>query len=47
LVETINLSVVPNAADQLEQPEQNLEVAANGLHPALKRPPFVRERPYD
>lgn len=34
-VETINLSVVLNAADQLEQPEQNPEVAANGLHPAL------------
>jgi hypothetical protein len=34
-VETINLSVVLNATDQLEQPEQNPEVAANGLHPAL------------
>jgi len=34
-VETINLSIVLNAADQLEQPEQNPEVAANGLHPAL------------
>lgn len=34
-VESINLSVVLNAADQLEQPEQNSEVAANGLHPAL------------
>jgi len=34
-VETINLSVVLDAADQLEQPEQNPEVAANGLHPAL------------
>lgn len=34
-VETINLSVVLNATDQLEQPEQNLEVAVNGLHPAL------------
>ena len=34
-VETINLSVVLNATDQLEQPEQNAEVAANGLHPAL------------
>src|SRR5215475_1309367 len=34
-VETINLSVVLDAADQLEQPDQNPEVAANGLHPAL------------
>src|SRR5262245_5596042 len=34
-VETINLSVVLDAADQLEQPEQNIEVALNGLHPAL------------
>jgi hypothetical protein len=34
-VETINLSIVLNAADQLEQPEQNPEVATNGLHPAL------------
>src|SRR5262245_42749470 len=34
-LETINLSVVLDAADQLEQPEQNPEVAANGLHPAL------------
>jgi hypothetical protein len=34
-VETIKLSVVLNAADQLEQPDQNSEVVANGLHPAL------------
>src|SRR5215510_11645709 len=34
-VETIRLSVVLNATDQLEQPERNPEVAANGLHPAL------------
>lgn len=34
-VETINLSVVLNAADQLEQPERNPEVAVSGLHPAL------------
>jgi hypothetical protein len=34
-VETINLSVVLDAADGLEQPEQNVAVAANGLHPAL------------
>jgi hypothetical protein len=34
-VETINLSVVLDAADQLERPEQNAEVAVNGLHPAL------------
>ena len=34
-VETINLSVVLDAADQLEEPETNPEVAANGLHPAL------------
>jgi Contractile injection system tube protein len=34
-VETINLSIVLDAADQLEQPDQNPEVAANGLHPAL------------
>jgi hypothetical protein len=34
-VETINLSVVLDAADGLEQPEQNVEVAVNGLHPAL------------
>src|SRR5215510_13265878 len=29
-VETIRLSVVLDAADQLEQPEQNAEVARNG-----------------
>jgi len=34
-VETITLSVVLDAVDQLEQPDQNPEVAANGLHPAL------------
>src|SRR5262245_24048988 len=34
-VESINLSVVLDAADQLEQPERNPEVAVNGLHPAL------------
>jgi hypothetical protein len=34
-VETINLSVVLNAADQLEHPEQNVEVVVSGLHPAL------------
>src|SRR5438270_9238002 len=34
-VETINLSVVLDAADQLEEPDRNPEVAANGLHPAL------------
>ena len=34
-VETINLSVVLDAADQLERPEQNPEVVANDLHPAL------------
>jgi hypothetical protein len=34
-VENINLSVVLDAADQLEEPENNPEVAANGLHPAL------------
>jgi hypothetical protein len=34
-METINLSIVLNAADQLEQPQQNPGVATNGLHPAL------------
>jgi hypothetical protein len=34
-VETINLSVELDAADQLEQPERNAEVVASGLHPAL------------
>src|SRR2546430_17467304 len=34
-VETINLSVVLDAADQLEEPEKNPEVAQNGLHPVL------------
>jgi hypothetical protein len=34
-VETINLSVVLDATDQLEHPEQNAEVATNGLHPML------------
>jgi hypothetical protein len=34
-VETLSLSVVLNATDQLEHPEQNAEVATNGLHPTL------------
>jgi hypothetical protein len=34
-VETISISVVLDAADQLEQPDQNPEVALLGLHPAL------------
>jgi hypothetical protein len=34
-VETINLTVDMHAADQLEQPDKNPAVAANGLHPAL------------
>lgn len=34
-VETITLSVVLDAADQLEQPDQNSEVVVSGLHPAL------------
>lgn len=34
-VETIRLSVVLNAADQLEEPDRNSEVTENGLHPAL------------
>jgi hypothetical protein len=34
-VETINLSVVLDATDQLEEPEKNPETAINGLHPAL------------
>lgn len=34
-VESIRLSVELDAADQLEQPDQNAEVAKNGLHPAL------------
>ena len=34
-VETINLSVVLDAADQLEEPDKNPEVAQNGLHPVL------------
>ncbi|HEY5912265.1 MAG TPA: hypothetical protein VJA21_16810 [Verrucomicrobiae bacterium] len=34
-VETINLSVVLNAADQLEEPDRNPEVVVSGLHPAL------------
>jgi hypothetical protein len=34
-VETLNLSVVLDATDQLEHPEQNPEVVANGLHPML------------
>jgi hypothetical protein len=34
-VETITLSIVLDAADALEQPEQNVDVALHGLHPAL------------
>lgn len=34
-VETITLSVVLNAADQLEEPDRNPEVVVSGLHPAL------------
>jgi hypothetical protein len=34
-VETITLSVELDAADQLEEPTRNAEVALNGLHPAL------------
>ena len=34
-LETITLSVDMHAADQLEEPDQNLNVAQNGLHPAL------------
>jgi hypothetical protein len=34
-VETITLSIVLDAADALEQPEQNADVAVHGLHPAL------------
>ncbi len=34
-VETYTLSVVLDATDQLENPEQHPEVAASGLHPAL------------
>ncbi len=34
-VETINLSVELDAADQLEHPDSNSSVAENGLHPAL------------
>ncbi len=34
-VETINLSVELDAADQLEHPDSNTSVAQDGLHPAL------------
>ncbi len=34
-VETINLSVELDAADQLEEPQRNRPVLENGLHPAL------------
>lgn len=34
-VETLNLSVVLDAADQLADPDQNQETAEKGLHPAL------------
>ena len=34
-IETINLSVVLNAADQLDHPDSNRTVVEDGLHPAL------------
>jgi hypothetical protein len=34
-LETINLTVDMHASDQLEEPEQNGDVAEHGLHPAL------------
>jgi hypothetical protein len=34
-IESITLSVILDAVDQLEFPEQNSEIALNGLHPAL------------
>jgi hypothetical protein len=34
-VESISLSIVLNATDQLEEPERNPEVVVSGLHPAL------------
>lgn len=34
-LETINITVDMHAADQLEDPDRNLEVAQHGLHPAL------------
>ena len=34
-VETINVSIVLNAADQLEAPDQNPDTAEKGLYPAL------------
>jgi hypothetical protein len=34
-IENLNLSLELNAADQLEQPDRNPEVVANGLYPAL------------
>jgi len=33
--ETINLSVILNATDHLEEPEKNLSIVENGLHPVL------------
>ncbi len=33
--ETVKLSIVLNAADQLEEPEQNENVVTHGLHPVL------------
>ena len=33
--ESINLSVILNATDQLEEPEQNQTIVQNGLHPVL------------
>jgi len=33
--ETFTLSVILNAADQLEKPEQNQTIVQNGLHPVL------------
>jgi len=34
-VESISLSILLNATDQLEEPERNPEVVVSGLHPAL------------
>ncbi len=33
--ETINISVILNATDQLEEPEKNQSIVENGLHPVL------------
>ena len=49
-VETMNLSVELDAADQLEEPQQNQSAVENGLHPALATlelllyPPTARVR---